>query len=240
VARIATIYRPTPTRFLPMDMSFIRWLKISEALARLGHEVDLVVDEPLRLGWWLRRPLRMAGSLRRIPLRGIDFSAYDVVKTLFHSGFENLVRRGGDQHPFVICKLGSVVGPRDMEGIYFYGDHRAWMFGVQRRMARTARYITVLSQPAAALWRSEVCADSRLLLVPGGVDREIPEPAEPVSTRREKRCLFSGNIYGRTQQPQAHATLVAKLNELGRHLRGYGVRLYFRARAKRVIWKPPR
>ncbi len=228
MARIATVYYPAPTRFVPRDMSFIRWLKISEALARLGHEVDVVVDEPLRFGWWLRRPERMAGTLRRVPLRGIDFSTYDVVKTLFHTGYETFARHGGDQHPFVICKLGSVVGPRDMEGVYFYGDHRAWRFSVQQRMARTARYITVLSQPAAELWKTEVCADSKLLLVPGGVDREVPEPRKnPFQSRSERRCLFSGNIYGRTQQPQAHAVLVAKLNELGRHLRGHGVRLYF-------------
>ena len=35
--------------FKPVDMSYIRWLKISEALSRLGYQVDIATDE---FRWW--------------------------------------------------------------------------------------------------------------------------------------------------------------------------------------------
>jgi hypothetical protein len=229
MARIVTVYYPGLTRFALKDMSFIRWLKISDALARRGHQVDIAVDEPFRLSWWLKgRPKRSEYGLRRIRLTGLDFSRYDVVKTLFHIGFEVLERAGADSHPFIISKLGSVVGPRDMDGIYFYGSDREKQFETQTRIAQSARYVTVLSEPAATLWRETVSRDSQILLVPGAVDRHIPGPAtDPFPAAEEKRCLFSGNIYTRSSQPEANALLVAKLNELGERLSRYDIRLYF-------------
>lgn len=41
-----------------------------------------------------------------------------------------------------------------------------------------------------------------------------------------KRCVYSGNIYDPVSQPEAHRTLVSKLNGLGRELAGRGVRLF--------------
>ena len=229
MAKIVTVFYPGMTRFQLRDMSFIRWLKISQALARLGHQVDIAVNEPHRLHWWLRKQfLEMEPNLRRVPLRGIDYSSYDVVKTLFHVGFETVEKGGGGDHPFIISKLGSVVGPRDMEGIYFYGADREWLWEVQQRIARSARYVTVLSKPAGDLWEKTVSANNNLLLVPGAVDRDIPSPlSDPYPERAHKRCLFSGNIYSKSSQPEANAVLVAKLNTLGGHLARHGIRLYF-------------
>jgi len=56
MAKIVTVYNARHRRFEPADMSYIRWLKVSEALARCGHQVDIATNEP---GWWMRRsPIR--------------------------------------------------------------------------------------------------------------------------------------------------------------------------------------
>src|SRR5262245_60701114 len=121
MARIVTVYRMWDWRFQLAEMGNIRWFKISHALAQLGHQVDIATDEPR---WRLsRRPCAMAFNLRRVPLKRVNWASYEVVKTLFHKGFETLEHYGGHRHPFIISKLGSVVGKRDMEGIYFYGDN---------------------------------------------------------------------------------------------------------------------
>ncbi len=46
MARIVTIYDTNHKYgFDLVDMSYIRWVKISEALARLGHQVDIATNE---------------------------------------------------------------------------------------------------------------------------------------------------------------------------------------------------
>ena len=45
MARIATVY--TAREHQLVDMSYIRWYKISEALARLGHQVDMAIGESM-------------------------------------------------------------------------------------------------------------------------------------------------------------------------------------------------
>lgn len=220
MARIVTVYnteRDATTR--PRDMAHIRWLKISEALARQGHAVDMASAEfTFRLS---RRPIVMAPNLRRVPLSRVRWDEYDVVKTLFHQGFETLAGRGGAGHPFVIAKLGSVVGPEDREGIYFYGRQREAMFEVQRSIHHHARYITVLSPPARTLWEETIGAHPGFLLVPGGVDRELPPAgADPYPRTGGFRFVFSGNIYN--AQPHATRVLSDKLNTLGRLLAPHG------------------
>src|SRR5262245_17668525 len=212
-------------RFRPVDMSYIRWLKISEALARLGHQVDIATNEPC---WFVRRaPLVMTPNLRRVPLARVRWDQYDVVKTLFGKGFETLEYYGGDRHPFIIAKLGSVVGPEDMEGIYFYGEHRRQLYALQERIHRRSRFVTVLSEAARQLWAECFGSAERVLLVPGAVDREIPSPARDPYPRDGKiRCVFAGTIYTRYFQPEANRTLVEKLNQLGKHLSAGGARLY--------------
>jgi glycosyltransferase involved in cell wall biosynthesis len=206
-------------------MSYIRWFKISEALARRGHEVDIATNEFSH--WWSRSPIQMGAGLRRVPLSKVRWHDYDVVKTLFHRGFNLLQAYGGDQHPFIISKLGSVVGPEDMDGIYFYGKVRKSLYATQQRISQTSKYVTLLSQPAIDLWTRCFGQHDNLLLVPGGVDREVPPAGhDPYPLGAEGRCLFAGNVYDQSSQPEANAILIDKLNRLGKALADKSVRLY--------------
>lgn len=225
MARIVTVYSDSRRTSRFIDMSFIRWLKISEALARRGHQVDMATNE---WRWWLRRaPKPLGGTLRMVPLAGVRWNEYDMVKTLFHHGFETLRRFGGASHPYIVAKLGSVVAAEDRDGIFFYGQERERLFETQKRIAGAVRYVTVLSAPARDLWREMFGGRDNVLLVPGAVDAVIPSPGrDPYPARGPKRCLFAGNIYSRTVQPEANRVLVEKLNRLGRALSGEGIRLY--------------
>ena len=229
MARIVTIYNDWPRAFVPVDMSYIRWLKISEALARIGHDVDIATAEPAwRRPWWGRRDsIAMAPRLRRVPLAAVRWSDYDVVKTLFHIGFETLERFGGVTHPFIISKLGSVVAAEDMPGVYFYGATRERLASVQERISRTSAYVTLLSEQARDLWRRMYGANGRELLVPGAVDRELPpEGPDPYPSDSRPRCLFAGHVYFKPNQPEANRILVGKLNQLGARLNALGIRVY--------------
>ncbi len=226
MARIVTVYNTARDAWDPRDMSGIRWLKISEALSKLGHEVDIATNEAR---WQQdRTPVILSDTLRRVPLRGIRWRRYDVVKTLFHRGFETLEQFGGARHPFIISKLGSVVGPEDMPGIYFYGEFREWLYELQRRVHRTSRFVTLLSPAALELWPKVHGRRDGMLLVPGAVDREIPPPgSNPYASIPGKVCIFSGNIYFPDSQAEANRVLVRKLNALGRALEGSGIRVCF-------------
>jgi glycosyltransferase involved in cell wall biosynthesis len=226
VARIVSVYQGWVGRFAPHDMSFIRWLKIAEALARQGHEVDIATREPRVL--FRNRAVRMAPRLRRVPLSSVRWGEYDVVKTVFHAGFETLRRYGGADHPFIIAKLGSVVGGEDLPGVYFYGEQREELFAIQERIRDRARYVTVLSRQGGDLWRQWHGDQPELLLVPGGVDEKLPRVGRsPYRQEETKTVLFAGNIYSPSVQPEAHEVLVDKLNELGRLLIPRSARLHF-------------
>ena len=108
-------------------------------------------DSRLLARW---RTVPLGHNLRRVPLGSVRWAEYDVVKTLFHSGFETLERYGGASHPFIISKLGSVVGGGDQPGCYFYGRYRSQLFATQQRIARTSRYVTVLTRESEARWKS--------------------------------------------------------------------------------------
>lgn len=225
MARIVTVYSAQRQSVRLIDMAFIRWWKISAGLARLGHEVDIATNEWRWL--WRKTPEFLALNLRKVPLTGVRWGDYDVVKTLFHKGFDTLCRQGGGNHPFIISKLGSVVGPEDMAGILFYGPVRRRLFETQRAVARTSTYVTLLSAAAQQLWQDCFGASDNVLLVPGAADASIPPPGhDPYPDRECCRCIFSGNIYTRNVQPEANAVLVHKLNRLGRLLRARGIRLY--------------
>jgi hypothetical protein len=225
MARIVTVYRKWRRRFRPVDMSYIRWLKISEALATLGHDVDIATNEPR---WLLsRRPIVMGKNLRRVPLDRVRWERYDVVKTLFGKGFEALEHYGGTSHPFIISKLGSVVGPEDMPGVYFYGRAREEMFATQKRIQTHSRFVTVISEPARQLWGECFGTSSHVLVVPGAADDEIPPAGrDPYPARASFRAVFAGTFYNQRSQPEANREIVAKLNEVGRALAAAGGRLY--------------
>jgi glycosyltransferase involved in cell wall biosynthesis len=207
-------------------MGAIRWLKISEALARRGHTVDIATNETLPIA--MEKAAAADGlQLRRVALRDVRWSDYDVVKTLFDLGFQTLEAYGGAGHPFIISKLGSVVDARDREGIYFYGAYREQLYAIQERINSTSRYVTVLSESARDLWMELFGQKQNVLLVPGAADRNIPLLAEdPFPSGDEARILFAGNVYTPDYQAEANDVLVSKLNQLGELLRNYGCRLY--------------
>lgn len=227
MSRIVTVYSAELRPVRAVDMSFIRWYRISAALASLGHVVDIASSELHRR---LRRTIEPIGpNLRIVPISQVRWSEYDAVKTLFHSGFQTLERHRGAGHPFIIAKLGSVVGPADMDGVYFYGRQREEMYEVQERIASASRYVTVLSDPAVRLWRRCFGAATNVLLVPGAVSAEIPPPRRsPYPRDGRSPCVFAGNFYKRRRrsQPEAHVTLASKLNRLGALLHERGAQLY--------------
>jgi hypothetical protein len=234
MARIVSVYIDTPNendrargQLFAHNMAYGRWLKMAAALARQGHRVDVAVPD-VAADWPCDWGFDSAqGALRPVPLSAIDWQDYDVVKTAFHRGFDTLERYGGSGHPCIIAKLGSVVSDADREGIYFYGEERAWLYGIQQRIARHARHVAVLSPPARDLWVDCHGRAEAVLLVPGGADAEIPPPGpDPYPADGRKRCVFAGNVYGRGSQPQANRTLIDKLNRLGEHLVPAGVRLF--------------
>ncbi|MDP9176688.1 MAG: glycosyltransferase [Gemmatimonadota bacterium] len=226
MARIVTVYRDSWGIFQPVEMGAIRWLKISEALARCGHSVDIATNETFPPD--MERAAAENGlRLRTVPLRDVRWSDYDVVKTLFDLGFQTLEAYGGAAHPFIISKLGSVVDARDREGIYFYGAYREELYAIQERINACSRYVTVLSEGARELWMELFGPKPNILLVPGAADRDIPALGDdPFPPGPQTRVLFAGNVYTCDYQGEANDVLVAKLNELGELLRGRGCLLY--------------
>lgn len=106
--QIACVYHDRPVPDLTVaSMNYIRLFRMAEALAGRGHHVDIVID---------RRPEPVVTEprLREIPFRHACWDDYDVIKTFFHDGFAALRAHGGERHPFIVSKLGSVVG-RDQE-----------------------------------------------------------------------------------------------------------------------------
>jgi glycosyltransferase involved in cell wall biosynthesis len=227
MSRIVTVYSNSLRGARHVEMGYIRWHSISAALAALGHTVDIASAELRRR---VLRPVEpIAPNLRIVSIAGVDWDQYDVVKTLFHSGFETLERHGGADHPFIIAKLGSVVGPREMEGVFFHGRQREEMYRTQERIARASRYVTLLSPPAIDLWRSAHGHTSRTLLVPGAASTVIPPRGKnPYPDDGRRPVVFAGNFYSRhpKSQPEAHQALAAKLNRLGALLHARGARLY--------------
>jgi len=66
-----------------------------------------------------------------------------------------LLAEGGGDHPFIVSKLGSVVGSEQTPGVYFFGTERKKLFETQNEIARRSRIVTVLTNPNAALWWKE-------------------------------------------------------------------------------------
>jgi glycosyltransferase involved in cell wall biosynthesis len=149
------------------------------------------------------------------------------VKTGFHIGWEALERYGGEDHPFIIAMLGSVVAPTDREGVYFYGDERAAVFEVQKRIAERARYVTILTPQSLERWGEAHGLRGNELLVPGGADAEAPPPGpDPFPDDRRPACVFAGNFYDAYYQAEVHATLIDKIGRLGHALRDRGLWLH--------------
>jgi hypothetical protein len=219
--RIATVYkRDVFSRFTPAKMSTIRWLRMSEGLAASGHRVDMILNG--------NGPRHAKANLRSVPFSEADWQSYDVIKTLFHSGFQSLWDEGGADHPFIISKLGSVVGSSDAtDGVHFFSHEREQLYAIQERIFERSRYVTLLTEASRRLWVELFGRTDNLLHVPTGVDREVPAPrANPWKRFSEPIALYAGNIYGETQR-QTNIVWQDRLNRLGVLLRKRGIRLAF-------------
>jgi hypothetical protein len=217
--RIATVLDDDCRDVLaPVIMTTTRWARMSEALADLGHAVDMIVDARTST-------LRAHPNLRLVPFAEVDWAAYDVVKTLCHHGFSTLMAHGGADHPFIIAKLGSVVGGRDgVAGVHFSGAERAALYVLQQEIARRSRYVTVLTEPSRRLWR-ECGGHDRVLTVPTGVDRVIPPPrSNPYRGMTERIAVYIGTLYRSTQR-DINLLWQDRLTRLGRLLGRKGIRL---------------
>jgi glycosyltransferase involved in cell wall biosynthesis len=215
--RIATVYS---NKRLPLtDMAAIRWAKISEALADRGFQVDIILNTGNGI-------VPKGPNLRLVPYALTKWEEYDVIKTLFNTGFENLLRFGGGDHPFIISKLGSVVAHDDnTEGVYFFGKIREELFEIQKIIAEKSRYVTVLTAPSRDLWIETFGQKHNLLLVPGAAEQHIPEPCvNPYSCFPEPIALYAGHIYDGSQ-PEINLLWKQRLNRLGGLLRKKGIRL---------------
>jgi hypothetical protein len=200
-------------------MAAIRWFRISEALAELGFHVDMIADTGNGI-------VPQGPNLRLVPYAYANWEEYDVIKTLFNSGFENLLRFGGGDHPFIISKLGSVVGHDDRtEGVYFFGKTRQELFNTQKMIAEKSRYVTVLTTQSRELWIETFSQTHNLLLVPGAAERHIPGPRRnPYSCFPEPIALYAGHIYDGSQ-PEINLLWKQRLNGLGNLLRKKKIRL---------------
>jgi len=204
-----------------MNMAWIRFYRIAEALARRGHEVDAVVN-------LAPEPRLRAARLREVPFKFARWDRYDVVKTFFHKGFESLLAEGGGDHPFIISKLGSVVGSAQTPGVYFFGREREQLYETQKEIARRSRIVTVLTNRSAALWWKEHGRGVPLYMVPTGVDAEIPAPrGNPYSGIGVEGpvALFTGHLYKKDAQREVNLIWQQRLNRLGRELRSRGIKL---------------
>lgn len=220
-ARIACVaWHPrTPQPLVAMDG--LRLYRMAEALARRGHAVDIVMAT--RASAVTRAP-----RLREVPLHGVCWDDYDVVKTVFHRGFDILLAAGGGAHRCIVSKLGSVVGRAATPGVHFHGAVREQLYATQEEIARRSRRVTILTSESAGLWRREHGARPPVLLVPTGVDAEIPAPG-PDPARAlgidEPVVLFTGHLYSLNTQPEINRLWQERLNRLGRALRRRGLRL---------------
>ena len=220
--RIATVYkRDSYSRFSPAKMSTIRWLRVSEGLASLGHRVDMIMNGN-------GPDCTAVPNLRTVQFADADWSSYDVVKTLFHAGFESLCEEGGGDHPFIISKLGSVVGSHDdTDGVYFFNHERQHLHQIQDRIHERSRYVTLLTDASRRLWEELYGPCDNLLHVPTGVDRKVPAArGNPYKNFSEPIVVYAGNIYGETQ-PEMNLVWQERLNRVGQLLRRKGIRLCF-------------
>jgi hypothetical protein len=77
------------------------------------------------------------------------------------------------------------------------------------------------------LWRHEFGDDRKVLMVPTGVDREIPSPCRnPYEGLRTKIAVYIGHIYMGTQR-EVNLLWQRKLNGLGRRLKKKKITLCF-------------
>ena len=85
-----------------------------------------------------------------------------------------------------------------MPGIYFYGRIAGSIYDQQVAINASGRYVTVLSPPAADLWREVSGPNRELLLVPGAVDATSlpPRGADPYPSAGDPALCSPGTFTG--------------------------------------------
>ncbi|MFC1668335.1 hypothetical protein ACFL1T_03000 [Chlamydiota bacterium] len=219
--KIAAIYDNNLTaNFKACIMDRIRLAKVSEALASLGFSIDIIVNDRKGI-------VQKNSNVRYVSSDIAQWKDYDIIKTFFHRGFQFLVDNKLDDHPFIISKLGSVVGSSNsIPGVHFYGNVRKRLFNIQRRIAQKSKYVSILTQKSMSLWKNEFKRHDNILLVPTGVDRNIPQPSyNPYSAFREKIAVYIGSIYDASMQREVNLKWQRRLNIIGSILKKKGIRL---------------
>ena len=220
--RVATVYKSARYGdFRPVEMSTARWVHLSEALARSGFEVDVVLDAETT-------PESAEPAMSWVSLESAEWWKYDVVIAFFHRGFETLQRYGAADHPFIISDLGSVVGPDDgSPGVYFFGPMREQLWATQQEIAAASRGVAILTQRSRKLWVQCHGRAENVRLVPTGVPSSLPAPARNPFTGSDRPvALYLGNIY-RDSQHEMNRYWQDRLSALGRQLLRRGVGLCF-------------
>jgi glycosyltransferase involved in cell wall biosynthesis len=217
--KIATVYISRPIKeFKAVTMDTVRWLKISEALAQKGYQVDMITNEKSQ------KIIEMAPNLRRVPYSKVKWGDYEVIKTLFHEGFRSLERAGGLNHPFIICKTPVIAKTEQELNLWpWTWWHLRW---IQKKINQKARYITVLNRENKRLWQEQYGIKNNILVVPTGVDRKIPLPDKnPYRKFKQKIALYIGNLCGLDIR-KGNLVRQRKLNNLGKLLKKRNIRLY--------------
>jgi len=232
--RIATVYSDESFRDpRPSRMSILRWLRMSESLARLGHHVDMIVKTPEGV---VQRDER----LRFVHVSKVRSHDYDVVKVSYQRGFAGLPSLGLNEHPFLLSRLANVVGEGEhWPGVHYTGRERELLYELQRRIQEQARLVAVGTEAERRLWLELFQPSGPVVVVPTGVDREIPAPRKnPYSGWSERVALFTGNLRGMYREYPSGGAPVrvvgeqrvnelwqARLNSLGRLLKTKGIEL---------------
>jgi len=216
--RIATVYSQKSIRRL-YKMSTIRWFRMSEALANKGYSVDMIVNNSGKIK-------HLSPTLRLMPYDKVRWAHYDIIKTLFHEGFECLMKEGVSNHRFIISKLGSVVSHKEHSGVHFHGRARKKLYDIQTEISYKSKYVSLLTEASRDLWMEEFGRRDNVLLVPTGVDADIPLPSNnPYRKFKEKIAVFIGNIYSSKKQRDVNLRWQRRLNMIGKLLKKKGIRL---------------
>ena len=214
--KIATVYSRLPFDKISFStIDTICWFKISQALAKKGHRVDIVIKG--------KKIEQIEPNLRYVPYSKANWRDYDIVKTFFHEGFESLLSEGGGCHPFIISRLGSVVSNKEQEGVYFYGTARQKLYSIQKEIRCRSKYVVLFSQLSRNLWENEFGGGNNTLLVPTGVDKLIPHPKKNPYKNYKKIAVFIGNIYSKKHQRDVNLRWQLRLNNLGKALKKKGI-----------------
>ena len=219
--KIATVYISRRIeKFEPVTMDTIRWLRISEGLAKLGYQVDMVTNEKDQ------SVINVAHNLRRVPYSRVDWQNYNIVKTLFHEGFRSLERARGANHPFIICKT-PVVDPKSQVDANLKPWSKWYLLWIQGRINQKAKLITVLNQRNKTIWQKKYGKKNNILIVPTGVDSKIPQPKNnPYKKIGKKIVLYAGHIGG-PESRQLNIYWQNRLNNLGQILKVKDIHLCF-------------